>query len=169
MTGFIRYPWRWYLLAALVVLLDQGSKQLALASLEYGESVALLPSLNLTLLYNPGAAFSFLSDAGGWQRWFFTVVGAGVSLFIVGWISRLSAGQGLLATSLALVLGGALGNLWDRMALGHVVDFIDVYYQSYHWPAFNVADSAITVGALLLILESLFSGAGSKKEDVNHE
>lgn len=160
---------RWYLLAALVVLLDQVSKQYISATFRYGESVEIFPFLNLTLVYNLGAAFSFLSDAGGWQRWVFALIAIAVSVFIAVWLARLSAGQRLLATSLSLVLGGALGNLWDRMVLGHVIDFIDVYYQSYHWPAFNLADSAITLGALLLILESLLSGSGGKKEDVNHE
>jgi len=148
---------RWYLLAVLIVVLDQLTKQWASSSFSYGESLELLPFLNLTLVHNMGAAFSFLSDAGGWQRWFFAIVSLIVSVVLIVWLSRLPARQCLLATALALVLGGAVGNLWDRVFLGYVVDFVDIYYQKYHWPAFNVADTAITIGAILLILESLFS------------
>lgn len=144
----------WYLLSGLVILVDQLTKYWASVSLVYGRAVELLPMLNLTLLHNRGAAFSFLSDAGGWQRWFFTGIALAVSIFIVLWITRLPRGKTLLGIALALVLGGAIGNLLDRVFLGYVVDFIDVYYLNYHWPAFNVADSAITVGAILLIIES---------------
>ncbi len=147
---------RWYLLAVLIVVLDQLTKQWVSSSFSYGESLELLPFLNLTLVHNMGAAFSFLSDAGGWQRWFFAIVSLLVIVVLIVWLSRLPARQYLLATALALVLGGAVGNLWDRVFLGYVVDFVDVYYQNYHWPAFNVADTAITIGAILLILESLF-------------
>lgn len=147
---------RWYLLAVLIVVLDQLTKQWVSSSFSYGESLELLPFLNLTLVHNMGAAFSFLSDAGGWQRWFFAIVSLLVIVVLIVWLSRLPARQYLLATALALVLGGAVGNLWDRVFLGYVVDFVDVYYQKYHWPAFNVADTAITIGAILLILESLF-------------
>ncbi len=153
---------RWYLLAVLIVVLDQLTKQWVSSSFSYGESLELLPFLNLTLVHNMGAAFSFLSDAGGWQRWFFAIVSLIVSVVLIVWLSRLPARQYLLATALALVLGGAIGNLWDRVFLGYVVDFVDIYYQKYHWPAFNVADTAITIGAILLILESLLS---SKTDD----
>lgn len=148
---------RWYSLAVLIVVLDQLTKQWVSSSFSYGESLELLPFLNLTLVHNMGAAFSFLSDAGGWQRWFFAIVSLIVSVVLIFWLSRLPARQYLLATALALVLGGAIGNLWDRVFLGYVVDFIDVFYQKHHWPAFNIADTSITVGAILLILESLFS------------
>ena len=148
---------RWYSLAVLIVVLDQLTKQWVSSSFSYGESLELLPFLNLTLVHNMGAAFSFLSDAGGWQRWFFAIVSLIVSVVLIVWLSRLPARQYLLATALALVLGGAIGNLWDRVFLGYVVDFIDVFYQKHHWPAFNIADTSITVGAILLILESLFS------------
>lgn len=148
---------RWYLLAVLIVVLDQLTKQWVSSNFSYGESLELLPFLNLTLVHNMGAAFSFLSDAGGWQRWFFAIVSLIVSVVLIVWLSRLPARQYLLATALALVLGGAIGNLWDRVFLGYVVDFVDIFYQKYHWPAFNIADTAITVGAILLILESLFS------------
>jgi signal peptidase II len=148
---------RWYSLAVLIVVLDQLTKQWVSSSFSYGESLELLPFLNLTLVHNMGAAFSFLSDAGGWQRWFFAIVSLIVSVVLIVWLSRLPARQYLLATALSLVLGGAIGNLWDRVFLGYVIDFVDIFYQKYHWPAFNVADTAITVGAILLILESLFS------------
>ncbi|WP_438951554.1 signal peptidase II [Porticoccus sp.] len=147
----------WYLLSGLVILVDQITKYWASASLVYGRAVELLPILNLTLLHNPGAAFSFLSEAGGWQRWFFTVVALAVSIFIGLWMARLGRGKTLLGIALALVLGGAIGNLLDRVFLGYVVDFIDIHYLNYHWPAFNVADSAITVGAILLVIESFYS------------
>lgn len=147
---------KWIWLSAVVVLLDQWSKGLASTHLAYLSPVPLLPSLNLTLMHNSGAAFSFLSDASGWQRWFFTAVALGISVVILLWLRRLPAGQHGLAAALALILGGALGNVWDRIMLGYVVDFIDLYYQQWHWPAFNIADSAITVGALLLIVDAMF-------------
>jgi signal peptidase II len=153
---------RWYLLAALIILMDQLTKHWVSSAFSYGETLELLPFLNLTLVHNMGAAFSFLSEAGGWQRWFFTLIGVAVTVVIVVWLSRLSDRQGLLALALSLVLGGAIGNLWDRVLLGYVVDFVDLYYRHYHWPAFNVADAAITLGALLLILESLLASKEKK-------
>ncbi|MCL4122086.1 UNVERIFIED_CONTAM: hypothetical protein GTU68_010560 [Idotea baltica] len=153
---------RWYLLACLIVVIDQLTKYWVSSVFSYGETLELLPVLNLTLVHNMGAAFSFLSDAGGWQRWFFAIVSLVVSVVLVVWLYRLPARQTLLATALALVLGGAVGNLWDRVVLGYVVDFVDFYYRQYHWPAFNVADSAITLGAVLLILESFLAPKPSK-------
>ncbi len=147
---------RWLALALLVVVLDQLTKSLAVKLLTYAEPLAVFPSFNLTLLYNRGAAFSFLSDASGWQRWFFVVVSAGATVFLTLWLRRLKQDQLLLSIALALVLGGAVGNLIDRLWLGYVVDFIQVYYRQYYWPAFNLADSAISVGAVLLIWDSLF-------------
>jgi signal peptidase II len=117
--------------------------------------VNVFAGFNFTLMYNEGAAFSFLSDASGWQRWFFTAVAIVVSIAIVFWLKGLAAEQRLTAIALTLILGGALGNVWDRIVLGHVVDFIDVYYANYHWPAFNIADSAIFLGAVLLVFESI--------------
>ncbi len=160
-AGLFR-AWRWYLLACLVVVIDQLTKYWVSSVFSYGETLELLPVLNLTLVHNMGAAFSFLSDAGGWQRWFFTIVSLVVSIVLVVWLYRLPARQTLLATALALVLGGAIGNLWDRVVLGYVVDFIDFYYQRHHWPAFNVADTTITLGAVLLILESFLAPKPSK-------
>jgi signal peptidase II len=147
---------KWLGLSAVVVVLDQLTKQMAEALLVYAQPVAVLPSFNLTLLYNRGAAFSFLSDASGWQRWFFVSVSLIVSVALAFWLYRLKPQQRLLALALALVLGGAVGNLIDRLWLGHVIDFIQLYYSDFYWPAFNVADSAITVGAVLLVWDALF-------------
>ncbi|HHJ15925.1 MAG TPA: lipoprotein signal peptidase [Gammaproteobacteria bacterium] len=147
---------KWLGISTLVVILDQLTKYLANTRLVYADPLALFPSFNLTLLYNRGAAFSFLSDAAGWQRWFFVTVSLLASIFLVLWLRKLKPEQKLLALALALVLGGALGNLIDRLWLGHVVDFIQVYYKTFYWPAFNIADSAITVGAGLLIWDALF-------------
>ena len=151
----LKSAWRWYALAIAVIALDQISKHWVSAALTYGEPVVFTPFFNFPLLHNPGAAFSFLSDAGGWQRWFFTVVAAVVSVVLVIWLARVSEKR-YEALALALILGGAIGNLYDRVVLGYVVDFVVVHYQDYYWPAFNIADSAITVGAALLILDMLF-------------
>lgn len=144
---------RWLWLALAIVIADQGTKFLAEQLLVAHEPVAVLPFFNFYLTYNTGAAFSFLRDAGGWQRWLFAMLSIGVSAFIVTWLARLPRGNGWLACALALVLGGAIGNLLDRLFRidGGVVDFVDVYYGTWHWPAFNVADSAICVGAVLLV------------------
>ena len=154
----------WFLLALVVLLLDQYTKGLASAQLQYGQPVQVLPVFNLTLQHNEGAAFSFLSEAGGWQRWFFTIVASAVSVVLAVWLTRLQRGQILLAASLALILGGAVGNLWDRVALGYVVDFISVHYERRYFPAFNIADSAISVGAVLMILDAFINGDGKEKE-----
>lgn len=147
--------WRWYVLALVIILLDQISKQWVSAVLNYGEPVVFTSFFNFTLLHNPGAAFSFLSTAGGWQRWFFSVLAAVISIVLVVWLTRVSHRR-YEALALALILGGALGNLYDRVLLGYVVDFIVVHYQDHYWPAFNIADSAITGGAALLIIDMLF-------------
>jgi signal peptidase II len=147
----------WYSLALLIIVLDQVTKGMAEQYLEYARPVVLTSWFNLTLQYNPGAAFSFLSDAGGWQRYFFSGIAVVISAVLVVWLYRLPATQRLLPLSLALILGGAIGNLWDRVALGHVVDFISVHYGGYFFPAFNIADSAISVGAVLMILDSLLA------------
>ncbi|HEX7234302.1 MAG TPA: signal peptidase II, partial [Nitrosospira sp.] len=118
---------------------------------------------NLVLTYNAGAAFSFLSDAAGWQRWFFSSIAGGASIMIIYLLRRHEADK-LFCTALSLILGGAVGNLWDRLTLGHVVDFLDFYIGTYHWPAFNVADSAIFVGAMLLVLQSFLQGETSSGE-----
>lgn len=145
---------KWLWLTALVLVLDQASKWLAESSLSLYETVSVLPSLNITLAYNTGAAFSFLADAGGWQRWFFVALALVVSTILIIWLAKLKPQAKLEAFSLSLILGGAIGNVIDRVFYGHVIDFIDVYYGSNHWPAFNIADSAICVGAVLLIIDS---------------
>ncbi len=149
------YVWRWYALAALVFALDLITKNMASSVLRYGEPLQVTTFFNFTLLHNTGAAFSFLSEAGGWQRWFFAVIAAGVGVFIILWLSRLGRRDGWQSLGLSLVLGGALGNLWDRITLGYVVDFVQLHYHNYYWPAFNVADSGITLGAAVLIINSL--------------
>jgi len=147
----------WLWITILVLILDQVTKYLATENLGYHQPVNLLSFFNFTLVHNKGAAFSFLSDASGWQRWFFTVIALAVSVFIVYWLKTLSDKEKRLAIALSLILGGALGNVWDRMVLGYVIDFIDVFYEDWHWPAFNIADSAISIGATLLIIDALFS------------
>lgn len=144
----------WFALAVLVIALDHYTKALATAGLHYGQPVRLFWWLNLTLQHNTGAAFSFLSDAGGWQRYFFSIAAVVISAALVVWLYLMPRGQWLLAFGLALILGGALGNLWDRLVLGYVVDFISVHYQEHMFPAFNVADSAISVGAACMLLDS---------------
>ncbi len=146
---------KWLWLSVVVIVLDQLTKQLATASLNYAEPVAVMPLFNLTLVHNTGAAFSFLSQAGGWQRWFFAAIALVVSVGIVFWLKKLERDKLWEAVGLALVLAGAVGNLWDRVAYGYVVDFLDFYYGTTHWPAFNVADIAIVMGAALLILDAL--------------
>jgi signal peptidase II len=150
------YALRWYSLALVVIVLDQYTKGLASAGLDYARPVQVFSWFNLTLQHNTGAAFSFLSDAGGWQRYFFTLVAIGISAALVVWLYVLPRGQWLLALSLGLILGGALGNVWDRMALGYVVDFISVHYSNRYFPAFNLADSAISVGAACMLFDSFF-------------
>ena len=153
--------WYWWL-SGSVIALDQITKFLAETLLTFHQPVPVLPSFNLLLTYNTGAAFSFLADAGGWQRWFFLGLGLLVSIGLIVWLRRLKPTETRLATALALILGGAIGNLIDRAWLGQVIDFIQLYYQHWYWPAFNLADSAITVGAVLLVLDSLWSGRVSK-------
>ncbi|NIP73110.1 MAG: lipoprotein signal peptidase [Gammaproteobacteria bacterium] len=150
---------RWLWLSLAVVVLDQATKYSAEAMLELHRPVAVLPLVNLALSYNTGAAFSFLSGAGGWQRWFFAILAAAVATVIVIWMSRLSRRDRWLAAALALIAGGAVGNLIDRLVHGHVIDFIDVYYAHWHWPTFNLADSAITVGVIVLIADGLLGGS----------
>jgi len=145
----------WIGLGGVIVILDQISKLVAEATLNLGDSIHVLPSFNLTLVYNTGAAWSFLSQAGGWQRWFFVALSSLVAILIYFWLKKLPGEERLTALSLSLVLGGAVGNLIDRLLYGHVIDFIHLYYHSFHWPVFNLADSAITVGAVLLAYSSL--------------
>ena len=143
-------------LSLLVVVLDQWSKHWIVANFREYEVLTVWPVFNLTLVYNTGAAFSFLSDAGGWQRWFFVTVGVLVSLIMVIWLARLQPRERWTALGLALVVGGAVGNLIDRVVLGKVVDFLQWHWQDWYWPSFNLADSAITLGVILLLVDGLF-------------
>ena len=157
--------WRWLPLAAIVIVLDQVTKALILQRFELYETVAVLPVLDLTLMYNTGAAFSFLAEASGWQRWFFSGLALVVGALILVWMRRLkSRSQGLLCCSLALILGGALGNLIDRLRFGHVVDFIHAHWGEAYFPAFNMADSAITVGAALLLIDAWRDSRREKRQ-----
>ena len=142
----------WLGIALVVVLLDQVTKIAMSERLLYGQSEPITTYFNLVMLYNKGAAFSFLSDQPGWQRYFFTGVSVIASVFIL-WMLKRNPDQRLFCWALALILGGAIGNLIDRVAYGHVIDFLDFHVHGWHWPAFNVADSAITVGALLFVLD----------------
>lgn len=159
----------WLWISLFVLALDQASKWLILSTLQPYETLALAPHVNLTLAFNPGAAFSFLATAGGWQRWFFAGLALVVTAVLVGWLLRLGRGERLHALSLALLIGGAVGNLIDRVLLGHVIDFIQVSIPAIPlaifnpWPAFNVADSAITVGVLLLIGVTLAADEGRRR------
>lgn len=146
----------WLLLSLAVIVLDQLSKWLVAGHLALYDSIRLLPVLNLVLIHNRGAAWSFLAGASGWQRWFFVLLALAVSIVIIVWLARLPRGRRWTAAALALVLGGALGNVIDRLAHGYVIDFIQFHYAQWFYPAFNVADSAITVGAVMLVLEGLF-------------
>ena len=151
---------KWLWVSVLSLLLDQASKLAVDGSMQLFESIPLLPYFNLTYVHNTGAAFSFLSDAGGWQRWLFAGLAVVMSSIIGLWLARLKQHETLMAVALALVLGGAIGNLIDRVAYGYVIDFLDVYYQDWHWPAFNIADSAICVGVFLMLLENFGIGQG---------
>ena len=151
--GHGRWP-RWLWLSAAVAAADLATKAWVSSAFRAGDVHVVTPFLNLVLWHNPGAAFSFLAGAGGWQRWFFVGVTIAVSAVLLAMLRR-SGGNRLLASALALVLGGAAGNLWDRLTLGHVVDFIQLHAGGYYWPAFNVADSAITVGVVLILWDGL--------------
>ena len=158
----------YFLLALCILLVDQFTKSWAVSALSYAQPLPFVPFFQFTLLHNEGAAFGFLSQAGGWQRWVLGAVAFGVSAFLVVWMTRIAAAQRCELLGLSCILGGAIGNLWDRMALGYVVDFIDWYYphthclpffyarieaQTCHWPAFNIADAAILMGVGLLMID----------------
>lgn len=145
----------WFALAGGVIVADQLAKWAAVAGLRLHEPVAVLPFFNLTLVRNEGAAFSLLAGAGGWQRWFFVVVALVIAAVLAVWIARSAWRRRPTATALALVLGGAIGNVIDRARLGYVIDYLDVHAAGWHWPAFNVADAAITCGAVLLAFLAL--------------
>ncbi|GGA70993.1 lipoprotein signal peptidase [Neiella marina] len=148
---------KWIWVAVLTFVLDQATKLWVIGAFELYERVAVTSFFNLTYVRNYGAAFSFLSDAGGWQRWFFTIIAFAVSVMLLYWLRKNDASQRLQNIAFALVLGGALGNVIDRLYHGFVIDFLDFYVGNYHWPAFNVADSAICVGAGLLIWDAFIN------------
>ncbi len=153
----------WLAVALLIVVLDQASKLTIEHFMQFGQTIPVIPGFNLVLTYNPGAAFSFLADAGGWQRHFFTVLAIVVS-GVLTWQLKKNPTPSLQNWSMTLILGGAIGNVIDRIYLGHVIDFVQVYYETHYWPAFNVADSAITVGAVLMVLDSLRNTASKQDE-----
>jgi len=154
---------KWYLLTTIVVILDQITKQIAENSLSLYERVAVMPFFNFTLAYNEGAAFSFLADAGGWQRWFFVGLTLVISSVLIIWLKK--SDNKIEQLAISFVLAGAIGNnLIDRPLFGHVIDFIDVYYESHHWPAFNIADMAISAGVMLLIYVSLTDKSVSSRK-----
>lgn len=155
-------PWIGFLLAAIVIGLDQYTKVLATAELQYRVPVEVTSWFDLMLAHNTGAAFSFLASASGWQRWFLAGVAVAVSFVVVVWLTRLKRSELLLGIALGLVLGGGLGNLIDRISLGYVIDFISWHYNDWYWPAFNIADAAICLGAVLLVSDSFF-GETSKQ------
>lgn len=156
-------PLRWLWLAVAVVVLDLVTKYVASSQLGYAQPVEVLPFFNLTLLHNPGAAFSFLATHPGWQRWFFAIVAVGASVGLTIWLTRIKNDEKLLAISLPLIIGGALGNLYDRLVHGYVVDFLSFHVAGWYYPAFNVADIAITLGAVGLIWESIMGERRRKK------
>jgi signal peptidase II len=156
----------WLLVAAVVAVLDQTTKAIVQAAIQPGARIPVAPFLDLVLVFNTGAAFSILAGAGGWQRAFFIAIALAAAVLIVHLLRR-HPDERLFCAGLALILGGALGNLWDRIVLGHVVDFVLLHAYGWHWPAFNVADSAITVGAAALIWDGVFgrreSGAAGRR------
>lgn len=150
-----------FLLAVAVVVLDQLTKSMATTQLDYGIPHTVFTGFDLLLTHNEGASFSFLADAGGWQRWGLAAVAFGASIFIIVWLFRLPREQVLLGTALAFILGGALGNGYDRVALGYVVDFISVYYGQWRFATFNVADIALNIGAFLIVIDILRGRGGN--------
>jgi signal peptidase II len=149
--------WHWWWLILLLIVADQASKQWVLHAIPYLGSIPLLPVFELAHVYNHGAAFSFLSNAGGWQRWFFTGIAVVISIVIIVWLSRVDRQQKKLSLALALVLAGAIGNLIDRLIYGYVIDMLHVFYKNWSYPVFNLADSVIFIGAILLIWDSFSS------------
>lgn len=147
---------RWWWLAIVAIVLDQVSKWLTVTYLDFGyPGIEVTPFFNLVHVYNPGAAFSFLADQGGWQRWFFAGLATAVTVLLSVWMAKMPKVARWLPAAYALVIGGAIGNVIDRIMLGHVVDFLDFYVNAWHWPAFNLADSFIFIGAAMIIIDSL--------------
>ena len=163
MMLFKESGWRLWWLIALVLVVDQLTKQVVIANMQLFDSIELLPVFNLTYVRNYGAAFSFLSDAGGWQRWFFTGIGL-IAAVVMIWLIRKNTSQTLFCLAMSLVLSGAIGNVIDRILYGAVVDFVDLHYAGWHWPAFNIADSAICIGAALIIWGELRKSFGKSAQ-----
>jgi len=161
-TFFQETGLRWLWLTLVCLIVDQVTKQLVAGSFELYESVSVLSIFSITYVHNPGAAFSFLADQDGWQRWFFTAIAAIASIVFIVWLAKTPKSQTLLSIAFALMLSGAMGNLIDRALFGYVIDFIDFHWAGYRFPAFNVADSMIFIGAALMILES-FTAENSKE------
>ncbi len=156
MSVMLKRVQRWWALAIALYALDWITKQAIEANLHYGQEISILPFFDLTLRYNTGAAFSFLAQAGGWQRWFFSLIALGVVVGISWRLANIGHTKKLEALSLTLIMAGAIGNLHDRLAYGHVIDFLQIHWQStWYFPAFNVADSAITMGVILMLVEGL--------------
>ncbi|MDT0583956.1 MULTISPECIES: signal peptidase II [Alteromonadaceae] len=147
-TG-LRFIW----ISLIIFIFDQWSKYAVVDSMSLYQSIEIMPFFNFTYVHNYGAAFSILYDAGGWQRYFLSAIALGVSALILWWLKATTKQQKLLPVAFSFILGGALGNVYDRMVHGYVIDFLDLYYGTYHWPAFNIADSAIFIGAVLLIID----------------
>ena len=157
---------RWLWLTLICLIADQATKQLIVSQMDLYQSIEILPFFNLTYVHNLGAAFSFLADQGGWQRWFFTAIAAIASIIFIVWLAKTPKQQALLSVAFALMLSGAVGNLIDRVLFGYVIDFLDFYYGKNRWPAFNVADSVIFVGAALMIWDS-FTNKDTQDSDKN--
>jgi len=154
MTNIKNSGLTWLWLTFIVLIIDQGSKQWVANSMELFNSIKLLPIFSITYVHNPGAAFSFLANQGGWQRWFFTVIALAASIVFAIWLAKTDKKKVLLSIALSLMLSGAVGNLIDRVLFGYVIDFIDFHWAGYIFPAFNVADSAIFIGAVLMVFDS---------------
>jgi signal peptidase II len=163
-ASMLKYLW----ITVLVIIADQLTKWLANTQLEYHQAVTVLPYFEWFLSYNPGAAFSFLADSGGWQRWFFTALAIIISIVLLVWIKKLNDHERLTAIALSFILGGAIGNLIDRVLYGYVIDFIQVWLGSYPWPAFNIADSSIFVGAVTLLATGILSPEKENSDEKNH-
>lgn len=159
-TG-LRFLW----ISAVAFILDQWSKYAVIDSMSLYQSIQVMPFFNLTYVHNYGAAFSFLDSAGGWQRWFFTAIAVVVSIVILWWLKQSPRSQKMLPVAFSFILGGALGNVYDRIVHGYVIDFLDFYVNNYHWPAFNIADSAIFIGAALLIIDMFKNGDKDEASD----
>ncbi len=147
----------WLLLSIVIIIIDRIVKMFMQQHLTMGVPLPITPFFNLTLVHNPGAAFSFLSNASGWQRWFFTTIAIIISILLIIWLYRLPPKQCMIAIAISLIVGGAIGNIWGRISYGYVIDFLDFHLNNWHWPVFTIADSAVCVGVVLLIIDMLGS------------